>query len=160
MPFGNGTVLSESLKAYEGIETRVLVASEAMTFEGWRTVVNQDPARGLSSSLKLGLAALPECDGVLIGLGDMPLIQRETVAALVAGFDTKQAIAPSSTGHPLLVPKALLGLAEQATGDSGLRKLLPSCRSLEINDPGTRLDADRPHAYGRLLRMRTGSLDK
>ena len=39
-------------------------------------VRNPDPGRGLSSSLALGLQAIPESDHVIVLLGDQPLILR------------------------------------------------------------------------------------
>lgn len=52
-----------------------------------RYIVNSDPSRGLSSSLKLGLQAVKGgSEAVIVGLGDKPLVLPETVNALVAAY--------------------------------------------------------------------------
>ncbi|HZU90931.1 MAG TPA: molybdopterin-binding/glycosyltransferase family 2 protein, partial [Stellaceae bacterium] len=51
-------------------------------------VHNPDFAQGLSSSLKRGIAALPEdVDGVVVCLGDMPLVAGRHIERLIAAFN-------------------------------------------------------------------------
>ena len=51
-------------------------------------VHNPDYAEGLSTSLKAGIAALPDdVDGVLVGLGDMPRVGSGDIERLVAAFN-------------------------------------------------------------------------
>jgi molybdenum cofactor cytidylyltransferase len=50
-----------------------------------RTVINPNPERGMHSSLKLGLAALPEAvPAAVVVLADMPFVTTEMIAALAA----------------------------------------------------------------------------
>jgi molybdenum cofactor cytidylyltransferase len=52
-----------------------------------RTVVNPDYERGINSSLKSGIAALPATSAaVVVMLADMPLVTTEMIATLVAQY--------------------------------------------------------------------------
>ena len=44
---------------------------------------NEHPDFGISHTIKLGLTALRDCDGVLFLVSDQPLLRRESVAELV-----------------------------------------------------------------------------
>ena len=54
-----------------------------------RIVHNPDYAEGLSTSLKAGIAALPDdVDGAIVSLGDMPRIEARHLDRLISGFST------------------------------------------------------------------------
>jgi CTP:molybdopterin cytidylyltransferase MocA len=54
-------------------------------------VHNPDFADGLSTSLKAGVAALPEdIDGTIVCLGDMPQVDAALIDRLLAGFDPER----------------------------------------------------------------------
>jgi molybdenum cofactor cytidylyltransferase len=80
----------------------------AIEWEGERLVVNPDPARGLSSSLRLGFATLASLDGsiegVFIILGDQPLLRTEVMRALA---DVAWAEERGGSGAVALVPRYL-----------------------------------------------------
>ena len=123
-----------------------------------RCVENPDFAAGLSTSLKAGLAALPErCAGAVVMLGDMPRVAPALVARLAAAFDgTQAAVVPVEGGHrgnPVLLNRHRL-VAEIAglSGDRGAGPLLAARFDvLEIpGDPGSRLDIDTPDALAAL----------
>ena len=100
---------------------------------------------------------------LLIALGDMPYLQRETLRALQqACADAQTApgplplIAPSfqgQRGHPVAVPSRLRATALALTGDQGLRALFVSepVRLLPGQDPGVCRDVDRPEDLARDL---------
>ena len=50
---------------------------------GFTAVENGRPDLGVSRTIRLGLEALPSCDGVLFQVADQPGLRRETAAALV-----------------------------------------------------------------------------
>lgn len=97
-------------------------------------VVNPEPARGLSSSLRLGLAAAgaaaPRVDAAVVLLGDQPLVRPATIRALVAALDGAAAeIAVPVYGgaggqNPVALRRVAFALAEEADGDRGLGPLL------------------------------------
>lgn len=101
---------------------------------GGRTVVNDAPDRGLSSSLGCGLASLGERTGAaLVLLADQPLVRLEVLATLVAGWREglgqvirpRYADMPDEPGHPVLADRSLWPLAAGLAGDSGFGSVLP-----------------------------------
>ncbi|MGV7031920.1 nucleotidyltransferase family protein [Methylobacterium symbioticum] len=128
-------------------------------------VENPDFAAGLSTSLKAGLAALPErCAGAVVMLGDMPRVMPALVARLADAFDGSQAavvpVAGGRRGNPVLLNRRRLA-AELAglDGDRGAGPLLAARADvLEIpGDPGSGLDIDTPEALAALQPGRSGS---
>ena len=93
---------------------------------------------------------------LLIALGDMPYLRRETLTALEHACAEAQAapgpmplIAPSyqgQRGHPVAVPARLRPAALALTGDQGLKALFASepVKLLPSQDPGVCRDVDRP----------------
>jgi molybdenum cofactor cytidylyltransferase len=117
---------------------------------------NADFASGLASSLKAGVAALPESvDGVLVLLGDMPAIDASVLDRLIQAFDAESgalAVAPvhaGRRGNPVLLSRALFAAIARLEGDEGARWLLQEAepgRVLEVAIEGeaTSLDVDTP----------------
>ncbi|PKU22633.1 nucleotidyltransferase family protein [Telmatospirillum siberiense] len=118
--------------------------------------------QGLSSSLKAGLAALPDdIDAVLVCLGDMPKVDALHMRAIAEAFDP-------GAGHTICVPvfggkrgnPALFGrrhFAEMMTleGDRGARSLMDKhagcVRLVELPDDAVLEDVDTPDAFARLV---------
>lgn len=119
---------------------------------GLRSLHNPDFAAGLSTSLKAGLLALPaSCEGVLILLGDMPLIRSDTLRAIIAAAEANPAFAAiiptyqGEWGHPVLLKRALFADIAALSGDQGARALLKSRKDvlmLEVDDSGIHADFD------------------
>ena len=123
-----------------------------------RFVENPDFAAGLSTSLRAGLAALPErCAGAVVMLGDMPRVAPAQITRLAAAFDGEQAAVVPLTerrrGNPVLLNRHRL-TAELAglTGDRGAGPLLAGRSDVvEIaGDAGSGLDIDTPEALAAL----------
>ena len=88
-----------------------------------RTTVNEDWQTGLSSSIKAGLDAIDEADGVLVILADQPLIDSSALSRLIDRFDDAHRIVASSYADTIGVP-ALFGIEHAdelraLTGDHG-----------------------------------------
>lgn len=120
-------------------------------------VDNPDFASGLSSSLRRGLASLPEpAEGALILLGDMPLIGPETLARLVAAFDPASGraicvpVCQGRRGNPVLLGRRFFPEIARLSGDTGARNLIrrhEDCLAeVEVADPAIFLDIDTPDA--------------
>lgn len=99
----------------------------AISWREERRARNPEPARGLSSSLRVGMAALPDDVGaVLIVLGDQPRVSVAAIRALVdAGVDAERPLTvPIYVGddgrNPVLVGRQAFPLVEAAEGDRGL----------------------------------------
>ncbi len=125
----------------------------------WRSEIrlrNPDPARGLSSSLRDGLAALgafrPAVDAVVILLGDQPLTRADVVAALLAAADRsdKPVLAPryaeGGGPNPLLVRRAAFAIADESAGDRGLGPVVAARPELVgwVDVGGSNPDVDTP----------------
>ena len=114
--------------------------------------------QGQGHSLAAGASAWDPAAApwLLIALGDMPYLQRETLTALEHACAEAQVapgpmplIAPSyqgQRGHPVAVPARLRPAALALTGDQGLKALFASepVKRLPSQDPGVCRDVDRP----------------
>lgn len=93
---------------------------------GW--VINDRPELGMSHSLRLGIAAVPDdVAAAVILLGDQPTVQGPTIADLLAARGSKPMVATRVTGRlgaPVLVERGLFGVVEGLSGDIGLREIL------------------------------------
>lgn len=110
-----------------GADARV---AEAASQRNVRLVHNPDPDRGMLSSVRCGLRALPgTCDAVLVVLGDQPSLSAGLVARVLEVSRTSpgKILVPSfegRRGHPLLLP---IGYREEVLtryDEEGLRGLL------------------------------------
>ncbi len=127
-------------------------------------VRNPDFADGLSTSLKRGIAALPgDLDGVLVCLGDMPLIAGRHLDRLAAAFNPLEGraiIVPTrrgKRGNPVLWAKHFFPEMTQIAGDVGARHLIGEHAELvaevEMDDDAIFVDIDTPEALAALRDM-------
>ncbi|MBC7431163.1 MAG: NTP transferase domain-containing protein [Rubritepida sp.] len=117
----------------------------------------EDYAQGLSASLKSGLAALPpDVDGVMVCLGDMPLVAAAMMDRIIAAFDPdagRAIVQPTfrgKQGNPMLWARALVPAMMAVTGDVGARHLAAQHASLvfdvEMPDDAVLRDFDTTEA--------------
>src|SRR5262245_7810213 len=92
---------------------------------------NADYPSGLASSIRAGAAAMPDgVDGLLVMLGDMPLVGPRIVRRLVAGFNPQEGrlicvpVHQGRRGNPVLFARQFLPELAALTGDEGARSLL------------------------------------
>jgi molybdenum cofactor cytidylyltransferase len=122
-----------------------------------RLVHNPDYAAGLSTSLRTGVAAqAPDCDGVLVLLGDMPAITSGLIDRSIAAFNPMagRAICVATVrgqyGHPVLWGRQFFSEIANLTGDKGARSLIEAHADLvcqiEADDTGPLTDIDTPDA--------------
>ncbi len=93
-------------------------------------VDNPDYASGLASSLKAGIAAVPEAnDGALVCLGDMPFVTSADLNRLIAAFsppNDRLICVPTHSGrlgNPALWSRQFFGELLELGGDSGAKSL-------------------------------------
>lgn len=96
-----------------------------------QVVDNPDFAAGLSTSLRVGLSALPaDIDAALVCLGDMPEVTSLHMDRLIAAFspdDGRDIIVPTrdgKRGNPVLWARAYFADMAAVAGDTGARHLL------------------------------------
>jgi molybdenum cofactor cytidylyltransferase len=118
---------------------------------------NPDFSKGLSSSLRVGINAVPEtCDGALIILGDMPGVTSALIDKLIAGFDPAEdraicvATRHGKQGNPVLWARRFFPEIAAIEGDVGARNLVGIYSELvcevEAADDGPLTDIDTPQA--------------
>ena len=107
-------------------------AAVTMALRGLPVTFNDNPdySKGLSTSLISGLNALPgDCDGALILLGDMPVVDAPLLDRLIAAFDPSEdraIIVPSHEGrrgNPVLWARRFFPEMRELSGDAGARAL-------------------------------------
>ena len=135
----------------------------ARVLEGYATCLhNPDPARGQSSSLRIGLESLPPtAAGVVLLLGDQPLVGARTVEMLLRAWrreDARPAVAASYGGDwrpPVVVDRSLWPRLMALEGDAGARQVLGADPGLLDTVPAAGLpdDVDTPDDYARILRL-------
>ncbi len=121
-----------------------------------RFVHNADYAKGLSTSVRVGIAAAQEFDAAFVCLGDMPLIEAEDLNRMIAAFNVAEGrslVAPvfgRKLGNPVLWGQEYFSDLKALTGDRGARSLIESRRDqiveIAVTHDGILLDADTPEA--------------
>ncbi|HEY1507343.1 MAG TPA: molybdopterin-binding/glycosyltransferase family 2 protein [Stellaceae bacterium] len=122
---------------------------------------NKDFATGMSSTLRVGLDAVPaECDAALVALGDMPLITAAEIGQLVNAFNPiegRAIVVPTrrgKRGNPVLWARRFFGEMTAAGGDVGARHLFEAYPEavVEVEMAGDAIltDIDTPQALARL----------
>jgi molybdenum cofactor cytidylyltransferase len=134
---------------------RVEAALQAVPAPKLVTAVrNPQYATGLSSSLRCGLAALPDTlDAALVQLADMPWIEAAHIDRLIDAFDPRRPaiVAPwrdGRRGQPVLWPKDFFPALGALSGDTGARGLLEryagSVRTVPFDTEAIFQDVDTP----------------
>jgi molybdenum cofactor cytidylyltransferase len=137
---------------------RAALAGLTVTF-----VANPDYASGLMSSLKAGIAALPQgIAGALVALGDMPMLRPADFDRLIEAFlaaGTGNIVVPvyrGRRGNPVLWPAAYFANILALEGDTGARQLFAShaaaIREVPIAAAAVLEDIDTPEALAELTR--------
>jgi molybdenum cofactor cytidylyltransferase len=120
-------------------------------------VNNSDFAKGLSTSLKVGIAAVPaNCDGALILLGDMPGVSAALIDKLIASFDPGEdraicvATRNGKHGNPVLWARRFFEEIASIEGDVGAKALVGAygelVREVEAADDAPLIDIDTSEA--------------
>ena len=161
--FEGRPLLEHALAAVSGLDRVVVVfgarageiragvslgAAEAIVCEGW--------LEGQAASLRAGVAALSDCEAVVVVLGDQPLISPEAVARVVAAREAGAAAARATyggvPGHPVLLERELFPRVAELRGEEGARGLLRSIRVRDVtcDGLGSPADVDTPAALEEL----------
>ena len=120
-------------------------------------VENPDFTKGLSTSLRSGLSALPDdCNGALFLLGDMPDVSAALIDRLIAAFDPAEdraicvATRHGKRGNPVLWSRRFFPEIMALEGDVGAKHLMTVHADLvcevEADNDGPLTDIDTPQA--------------
>lgn len=99
---------------------------------GQLTVINADFASGQSSSLRCGIASIPDdAKAAVVLLGDQPLVRPEHIDAVIAAFTAErspdicvESLYGDVAGPPVLIGHGRFGQVAGLRGDEGARRLL------------------------------------
>jgi len=119
-----------------------------------RIIVNDDPAAGMSSSLRLGVEAVPPwARAAIVALGDQPLVPADAFDRLAEAYmETGAPIVMASyrgrTAHPVLFDRSLFPELLAVKGDRGGRDVIERhrdrVRTVTFDDPLAVADVDTP----------------
>lgn len=134
-------------------DVRASLAGLALSF-----VTNPDFAKGLSTSLKAGICAVPAgCDGALVLLGDMPRIEASHLDRLTEAFAPGAIVVPvheGRQGNPVLWPRTFFSELLELEGDAGAKRLIAAhrdeVREVEMGTPAIFADVDTAEELRRL----------
>jgi molybdenum cofactor cytidylyltransferase len=120
-------------------------------------VRNPDFAQGLASSVKAGVAAVADnADGVVICLGDMPMISAPLIDRLIEAFAPDRGnliavpVSDNRRGNPVLWSRRFFNELMTLDGDIGARHLIArhgeAVAEVPVEGFGAFLDIDTPQA--------------
>ncbi|WP_006247551.1 nucleotidyltransferase family protein [Mycolicibacterium tusciae] len=167
LPLGETTLLGATLDvARRCLFDQVIVTlggsvdevRAAVQLDGLDIVVAEDAGSGCSSSLRTALPWVdPRSDGIVLMLGDQPLIASDTVTKLIAsarGSTVAVCQYTNGIGHPFWLSRRVFGELAVLHGDKGVWRLIESgrfdVRRVRIDDV-VPLDVDTWDDYERLL---------
>ena len=166
LPEGECSALASVCRLYqaEGVlplvvgGTRAEETRAAALALGAAFTVNEHPERGMFSSIRAGMAALPpDCGHVFVHPVDIPLVRRMTVRTLLDAARTQESVPllpvyNEEPGHPPLFPAAVRDAVLRASDNDCLRDILKqfSPVSVPVADAFILKDMDRPEDYAAL----------
>lgn len=147
----------------------VILVSREETVDGLnvparvRAVINADPEKGISHSIRLGLEHATG-GGYLFFQADQPLLRAETVRRVLEHAGAESIIIPEHRGvpgSPVLFPAKFRPELLSLRGDEGGRTLRDrhpeACRYVPVADAGELWDIDTRGDYERLVSRNSGN---
>ena len=138
-----GAYAAECRRALDGFPVPEGTLLQVIQNESWR--------EGMSSSLRLGLAALSGAEAVLLLVCDQPRLTRESLERLGALYASSGALAAAARyggrlGVPAIVGRSLFAELERVQGDRGARGVLEALgdRVAALDLPEAAVDVDTP----------------
>jgi len=172
LPWGKKTIFGHCLSNLlrSDVQEVIIVLNHGM---GWlgdpgrhpkiKTVNNPYSKMGMSTSIRRGLQAIdPSSGGILIALGDQPLIKTRTINALIHAFVQGRGaiVVPSfrgKLGHPVIFHhrylKELLKLRGDVGGRSIIEKHPEEVWLVRVKSEGVMKDIDTWEDYHKELRV-------
>lgn len=154
------TLLAGAVRRASEVAAHVIIvlgaraAELAAALEGapGQVVVNRDWDEGIASSIRAGVASLPQDGaGVLLLLADQAAVTVADLQGLVAAWNRQPALIAAAqydgiTGVPAIFPRACFAELLALKGDTGARKLLKAHpeRIIPVPMPHAALDIDTP----------------
>jgi len=139
----------ETLLNAEGISFRSIVARREFSellrgLRGFDILINDNPRMGLSHSIKIALNWVPaDCVGLLIMLGDQPLVSSMTINRLVREFTYGDYLVVSASVNktpvnPAIFHRRIFNELRELAGDVGAKQVilrhLDRVRLIEVDE--------------------------
>ncbi|NWF91276.1 MAG: molybdenum cofactor cytidylyltransferase [Syntrophaceae bacterium] len=139
LPWGKKTIFEHCLDTLLRSKVREVIVVLKDRREGRRkdfkdrrvkVVINPEYRKGMSTSIRKGILAVdPRSHGILIALGDQPLLRTRTINALIDAFARrgKGIVVPSfrgKRGHPVIFHRDFERELRRLRGDVGGRSII------------------------------------
>jgi molybdenum cofactor cytidylyltransferase len=166
MPFGDTTVIGCVVSALEeaGIDPVVVVVGaepagieRALARSGAQVVSNPDPGRGMFSSVRVGVAALPDrVERFLVALADQPRVRADHIARILDAHERRPGGIAIPThggkrGHPVVFDGRYRREVLAGGDDRSLRDIIHAhsgdILDVEIPSDAVIRDIDTPEQY-------------
>ena len=166
LPFHGRTFLENILHAISRssiAHTAVVVGHHRkeieQTVRGPLLVFNPNYEQGMVTSLQTGIRALPpESIGAFLFLVDHPVVEMETIEAMIPSIAPGRIVQPTfegRRGHPVFlgmeILKEILELHSSQGADTVVRRDAGRIIEIPVKMPGILVDVDTPEDYEKLL---------
>ena len=151
------TVSRVELIRRRSVVTRASHVEFFKAVEGFEVLVNNNPQLGLSSSVRIAAEWIPsDCIGLLLLLGDQPLVSSSTITRLVeeflnGGYLVVSASRRGEPVNPALFHRSLVDELKELKGDRGAKEVIKrrfnETRLVEV-DERELVDVDTAEALG------------
>ena len=128
----------------------------------FKVVINQQPNKGQSESIKLGIKNCKESEGYMFFVGDQPLLEGKDIEKLIEVFneDTSYIVIPQckgKCGNPVIYPKKYKKDILNLEGDKGGKSIIKSSDKIKYVNvcEDTLFDIDYIDDFNNLLKRGT-----
>lgn len=170
LPWGKKTIFEQCLQTLQRSKVKEVIVVlnrrnkglvPVLSGAGGKVVINPDSKKGMSLSIRRGLQSVsPKSRGVLIALGDQPLLKTQTINALIEVFEKGESeiIAPSfkgRRGHPVIFHRKHVKELLKLRGDAGAKSMIERHPEkvciVPVKSPGVIRDIDTWEDYRKEL---------
>ena len=159
-PIEGTPMLTLTLDTYRAVVEEVAVVirpqepaiANLVDAAGCRVVEAEHAHLGQSRSLAAAVNAMRHVDGLIVGLADMPFVQRNTLTALRDAMLQRcqhivRPVCAGRPGNPIGFPHRLFDKMTRLAGDAGARHLVAAehrVALIPVDDDGIHRDIDTP----------------
>jgi CTP:molybdopterin cytidylyltransferase MocA len=113
--------------------------------------VNEEWGEGMGASVRVGVRAVHDAEGVVVMTCDQPAVTAEHLLVLMATGEATASGYAGRRGVPAYFPAGMFGALLELKGDAGARELLREARVVEL--AGGELDVDTAEGLAAARRV-------
>lgn len=132
---------------------------EQSNLEGAHEVLNLNWQEGMASSIRAGINALPDLDGVILMVCDMPAVTPAHLRALSDSGEVKASLYAGRRGVPAYLPKTTFAVLKKLRGDAGAREVLRNAASIPLPDGNLDIDGEEDFRLALKLTKQNDSIE-